>query len=127
MRMNLKPEIESLTEAVIGAAFEVSNVLGHGFLEAVYRRAFASELTNRGTPFEKEVSFHISYKETEVGISVADFVIDHHVIVELKAVKRLNDTHVGQVLKYLRASDLGVGLLFNFGRPKVEFRRVLAP
>ena len=121
----IDPDADDVTNRIIGAAFEVSNILGAGFLEVVYRRALAKELKLRGMDARQEVPFRVVYKGDEMGTYVADLIVDGSVVVELKAVEALSSSHVGQVLNYLRASGLQVGLLFNFGRPKVEFRRIL--
>jgi len=119
MRVALESSLEDLTEGVIGAAFEVSNILGHGFLEVVYQRAMAVELEKRGIVFERKVSFEVSYKQRDVGVFVADFVIDKKVIVELKAIERLSPAHVGQVLNYwLNSRFVGIvveSLSIRFG------------
>ncbi|CAA7614729.1 conserved hypothetical protein [Magnetospirillum sp. LM-5] len=117
-------ERDPLTAAVLAAAFEVSNQLGHGFLEAVYQRALLRELALRDVAVEREVAFKIRYKDAEIGTYVADLVVDRRVIVELKAVEALSPSHMGQCLNYLRASGLRVGLVLNFGRPKLEFKRL---
>ncbi len=123
--MDIDPAQDSLTNLVVGAAFEVSNVLGHGFLEVIYRRALVKELRLRGVDVQEEVRLPVSYKGDEIGVYQADLVVADCVVVELKAVEKLAQAHVGQVLNYLRASGLRVGMLLNFGQPKVEFRRVL--
>ena len=123
--MEIDPETDEVTNRIIGSAFEVSNILGAGFLEQVYRRALAKELKLRGLDARQEVPFRVVYKGDEMGTYIADLVVEGLVVVELKAVESLSSSHVGQVLNYLRASGLKVGLLFNFGRPKVEFRRIL--
>jgi GxxExxY protein len=125
MRIHLDTDLEELTGAIIGAAFEVSNILGHGFLEIVYRKALLHELTLRGFQAEEEVPFEVGYKGKSLGQYYADILVVKTVIVELKAIEKLTLVHVGQVLNYLKASGLRVGLLFNFGVPKLEFRRVL--
>lgn len=125
MRIQLDTDLEELTGAIIGAAFEVSNVLGHGFLENVYRKALLLELTLRGLQAEEEAAFDVSYKGKSLGQYYADILVAKTVFVELKAIERLSSAHVGQVLNDLRASGLKVGLLLNFGVPKLEFRRVL--
>jgi len=123
--VEIDPETDEVTNRIIGSAFEVSNILGAGFLEQVYRRALAKELKLRGLDARQEVPFRVVYKGDEMGTYIADLVVEGLVVVELKAVESLSSSHVGQVLNYLRASGLKVGLLFNFGRPKVEFRRIL--
>ncbi len=125
MKVTLEPQTEQLTEAIIASAFEVANVLGHGFLEAVYRKALSYEMKSRGLSVVEEAPFSISYKEHDVGTYFADIVVEQKVVVELKAVEKLVPPHIGQVLNYLKASNLKVGLLFNYSKPKLEYRRIL--
>ncbi len=124
-RMPMGVEIDRVTEGILGAAFEVSSSLGHGFLEVVYRKALVHELTLRAMLVEQERRFELTYKGAPIGHYVCDLLVDSLVIVELKAIDQLAQSHVGQLLNYLKASDLKVGLLLNFGRPKLEYRRVL--
>jgi GxxExxY protein len=126
MRKIVDPAMESLTERIIGCAFEVSTVLGHGFLETVYARALSHELKLKGLSVREEVEYKVMYKSNVVGRYVADLVVEEAVILELKAIEALNRSHVGQLLNYLAASGLKVGLLLNFGQPRLEMRRVLA-
>ena len=114
-----------VTEAVIGSAFEVANVLGAGFLEKVYERALLRELAFRGVSAKAQVSFPVCYKGQYVGEYVADLVVEEKVIVELKCVERFANEHLAQCINYLKASRLRVALLINFQKPKVEWKRVL--
>jgi GxxExxY protein len=114
-----------LSEAVIGSAFEVANVLGAGFLEKVYERALLRELALRGVSARSQISFPVCYKGQCVGEYVADLVIGEQLIVELKCVDRLGNEHLAQCINYLKASRLRVALLINFQKPKVEWKRVL--
>ena len=114
-----------LTEAVIGAAFEVANGLGAGFPERVCERAMIHELALRGVSARAQVSFPISYKEQYLGEYLADLVVGEKVIVELKCVDRFANEHLAQCINYLKASRLSVALLINFQKPKVEWKRVL--
>ena len=125
MRIELDPEIEALTAKIIGAGFAVSNALGHGFLEVVYRNALAEELCLSGLTIEREKSFVVRYKDKAVGTYIADLVVAGLVVVELKAASSLGDAHVAQVLNYLRASQLPVGRLMNFGTPRLQWKRVI--
>src|SRR4051812_40336467 len=111
MRADIDPRLDGLTEQIIGAAFAVSNGLGHGFLEIVYKNAL--ELEARGLFVRKEQSFPVYYREVQVGYYVADLVVEGLVIVELKALEGLVQSHAAQVLNYLKASRLPVGLLLN--------------
>lgn len=114
-----------LTETVIGASFEVANVLGPGFLEKIYERAMLHELALRGVYARAQVSFPVSYKGKHLGDYVPDLVVGERVIVELKCVDHFASEHLAQCINYLRASGLCVALLINFQRPKVEWKRVL--
>ena len=114
-----------LTEVVIGAAFEVANVIGAGFLEKVYERALIQELALRGVCAKAQVSFPISYKGKYLGEYAADLVVGEKVIVELKCVDRFANEHLAQCINYLKASRLSVAPLINFQKPKVEWKRVL--
>jgi len=125
MKAKLDPELDALTEKIIGGAFAVSNALGHGFLEAVYKNALCEELSSRGMNVHKEKQFSIFYNGKHVGLYVADIVADGRVIVELKAVDALTRTHAAQVLNYLKASSIPIGLLMNFGVPRLEMRRII--
>ena len=114
---------EDITEAVIGAAFEVYNVLGYGFLERVYQQAMQVELQRRGFTAEIEAEIRVMYKGAEVGFYKADLWVNRCVMVELKANKSYSQENEPQLLNELKATGVKVGLLINFGRTKVEFKR----
>jgi GxxExxY protein len=118
-------EESALTKTVIGSAFEISKVLGAGFLEKVYERALIRELTLRGVIAKAQVSFPICYKGQCVGEYLADLVVEDKLVVELKCVDRFANEHLAQCINYLKASGLRVALLINFQRPRVEWKRVL--
>ncbi len=111
--------------AITGAAMQVYNTLGIGFLEAVYQEALAIELTKCGIPFEREKELKIYYDGKELMTSYrADFVCYGDIIVELKAVSELNDSHRSQVYNYLKATGFKLGLLYNFGHADgLEYER----
>jgi GxxExxY protein len=110
---------DPVTHSIIGAAFEVARTLGHGFLEKIYQSALAHELTLVGLKVDREVAFRISYKGRDVGIYLADMIVERSVVVELKAFDgQIVGAHVGQCLNYLRASGIHTGLVINFGRPR---------
>ena len=117
--------LDSLTERVLGAIFEVSNTLGAGFLEKVYQRALLRELGLRGIPATAEVSFSVAYKGHCVGEYFADILVEDALVLELKCVEHLGNEHTAQCLNYLRASGRTVCLLVNFQKPKVEWKRVV--
>jgi GxxExxY protein len=114
-----------VTEQIIGAAFEVHRVLGYGFLERVYQRAMLVELALRGLQAQEEAPIKVYYKEHVVGDYEADLWVDGKVIVELKIAKEYNPFDEAQLLNELRATHVKVGLLINFGREKVEFKRFI--
>ena len=119
--MNFK--YEEITEAIIGSAFEVYNILGYGFLERVYQRALQVELLRRGHSAEIENAIKVIFKDVIVGEYTADILVDGKVIVELKVAKKYNPKDEPQLLNELKATKMKVGLLINFGREKVEFKR----
>jgi GxxExxY protein len=116
-------EHEQITEAVIGAAFEVYNILGYGFLEKVYQRAMQVELIQKGFATEIEAPIVVKYKSVIVGEYRADLYVANTVIVELKVAKTYNSEDEPQLLNELKATGVRVGLLINFGREKVDFKR----
>lgn len=102
---------------IVGAAFEVYNKLGHGFLEAVYQEALEIEFQRQGIPYEREKELKISYDGIELNQTYkADFVCFEKIIVELKAVSALEDAHRSQVYNYLHATGFKLGILLNFGK-----------
>src|SRR5215470_220737 len=121
---NRNGDLDSLTESVLGAVFEVSNRLGAGFLVKVYERALLIELRLRGIRASAQVSFRVHYKGHYIGDYVADMVVEDAVVIELKCVERLVDEHFAQCLNYLRASGKTVCLLVNFQKPRVEWKRI---
>ncbi|WP_136526683.1 GxxExxY protein [Geomonas ferrireducens] len=115
---------DDLTGKVIGACFEVSNELGSGFLESVYEKALLVALTDVGLQADSQVPLKVVYRNKVVGDFFADIVVEGTVLLELKAVKALAPEHTAQVLNYLKATGIEVGLLVNFGHPKLEYRRL---
>jgi GxxExxY protein len=113
---------DALTEKVIGCAFDVHNELGYGFLEKVYENALLFELRNAGIKAEQQVPVPVMYRGHAVGEFYADVLVDRSVIVEIKAVRELRKAHEVQLVNYLKATGIPVGLLLNFGR-KVTMRR----
>lgn len=117
-------ENDPLTERILGCAYKVSNGLGPGFLEKVYENALAHELERAGLAFERQKPLEVWYEGIRVGLFLADLVVEGRVLVELKAVRALDDNHLAQGLNYLRATALPICLLLNFGVPKLEIRRL---
>ena len=118
-------DINDVTYEINGAVFEVNRVLGPGFLEKVYENALLIELKNRGLRVENQALVKVFYKEKVVGEYVADIVVEEKVIVELKTVEKLGKVHEAQLLNYLKATGIGVGLLVNFKHPKAEIKRMV--
>jgi GxxExxY protein len=114
-----------VTERILGASFKVLNTLGAGFLEKVYENALSFELRRNEMSVENQKIIRISYEGTVVGEYQADMVVNAKVIVECKAVSNLDPVHEAQLINYLKASGLRVGLLINFGRPKLMYRRLV--
>lgn len=118
---------QDITEKIIGASFEVHSFLGNGFQEVIYQRALAWEMAQRNLSFSREIERDIYYKNLihPIGTRRADFVVEENVLVELKAVIHLEDVHLAQVLNYLKAYKLRVGLLINFGSKSLQFKRLI--
>lgn len=118
---------KEITEKVIGAAYEVHSFLGNGFQEVIYQRALAWEFGQAGLSFEREINQQIFYKNLEkpIGTRRVDFVVNGKVLVEIKAVKELEDVHLAQILNYLKAYKMEVGLLINFGSKSMTFKRLV--
>ena len=114
-----------LVERVIGAIYEVSNVLGAGFLEKVYERALVRELALRGLKAETQVHFPVNYKGQSVGEYVADLVVEDELVLELKCVDQFCNEHMAQCINYLKSSGKKLALLVNFQKPKVQLKRVV--
>jgi len=117
-------EYNALTERVIGCAFQVSNILGCGFLEKVYENALVHELRKADLPVQQQAPISVTYDGVTVGDYTADLIVDDRLIVELKAVKALDDIHVAQCINYLKATGFRLCLLINFGKPRVEIKRI---
>jgi GxxExxY protein len=117
---------ENETYKIIGASIEVHKHLGMGFLEAVYQEALEKEFIIQNIPYHREVVLPIYYKnELLAKTYIADFVCFGNIVVELKAVQKLSGEHQAQVMNYLRASNMEIGLLFNFGARSLEHKRII--
>jgi GxxExxY protein len=112
-----------LTETIIGVFFEVYNELGHGFLESVYEKAFEVALTSKKLDVKRQIEVPVWFRGQRVGDFTADILVERCVLLELKATRTLDSAHEAQLLNYLRATEIEVGLLFNFG-VKPEFKRL---
>ena len=114
-----------ITEKILHGAFEVHTFLGNGFQEVIYQRALAYEFTISGLSFAREIEQDIFYKALQdpIGTRRADFVVESKILVELKAIKEIEDVNKAQILNYLRAYKMEVGLLINFGSKSLTFQR----
>ena len=114
----------SLTETIIGCAYRVANTLGCGFLEKVYENALAHELRKAGLSVQQQARTEVHYDGVVVGDYVADLIVEGAVLLELKAGKAIEDVHLAQCLNYLKATGLKLGLLLNFGTPRIQIKRI---
>ena len=124
MKENIQDE---LTYKIIGCAMKVHNTLGNGFQEVIYQRALAIELAKENLDFVREQEMPIFYEEEQIGIRRVDFLVEGEVLVELKALIKLEDVHLAQGLNYLVAYSLDKGLLINFGAQSLEIKRLRHP
>lgn len=113
------------TEAILSCAFEVVNTIGHGLLEKPYENALCVEFGLRGITYAQQARFPVLYKDVEVGIYVPDLIVFGEVVVDTKVIERITDLDLGQMLNYLSITGLEVGLVLNFKRSKLEWRRVV--
>ena len=120
-----RSKLDKVTEKIIGCVHQVSNVLGPGFLEKVYENALAVELEQVGLRVSRQHRIAVRYKEFLVGEFVADLLVEECVIVEIKAIKALEDIHTAQCVNYLKATALQVCLLVNFGASKATVKRIV--
>jgi len=114
---------QELTYKIIGCAMKVHSVLGSGFQEVIYQRALAIEMERQGLGFAREMEMTIYYEGIDIGTRRVDFFVDNTIMVELKAVAQLDDSHLAQAINYLEAYNLPVGLLINFGSKSMTHKR----
>lgn len=117
--------LDELTSKIIGCVYAVSNTLGCGFLEKIYQNALLIELNHSGLSAKAQYPVAVHYKDTVVGEYFADILVNDQVVLELKACHSLTPEHQSQCMNYLKATDLKVCLLINFGRPKAEIKRIV--
>lgn len=118
-----KLEFEAHTKTIIGCAFEVINELGSGFLESVYEKALQVALLQVFLSVEAQKQIQVIFRGQNVGTFYADLLVENKVLIELKAVKAIQPEHQAQIINYLNATGIQVGLLINFGNSKLEFKR----
>ncbi len=111
---------------IIGACFEVHKILGHGFKEVVYKDALEMELVKAGIPFTREKYFNIFYKDQKLKHGfIADFIAYDNIILEIKIGTYIGEPYIKQTLNYLKASGVKLGIVINFGKPSLEYQRVV--
>ena len=115
---------EEITHKIIGCAMKVHSTLGNGFQEVIYQRALAIEMGNQGLGFQREMEMAIHYEGIEIGTRRVDFFVEDKIMVEIKALIKLEDVHLAQAMNYCQAYNLPIGLLINFGAKSLEFKRV---
>ena len=120
-----RSRLDQITEKIIGCVHQVSNILGPGFLEKVYENALAVELGLVGLQVAQQRRIEVYYRENLVGDFVADLLVEECVIIEIKAIRALEDIHTAQCVNYLKATGLQVCLLVNFGAPKATVKRIV--
>jgi len=113
-----------LTDKILGTFYEVYNELGHGFIESVYENSLAIALREKGFEVLQQIDVPVWFRGSQVGDFDADLMVERAVILELKSARAIDPAHVAQLLNYLRATEIEIGLLLNFG-PKPEFRRLI--
>lgn len=115
---------EETTKRVIAAAMKVHSTLGNGFQEVIYQRAMEIEMPFENLSFQREMEMPIFYRDSQIGTRRVDFFVEEKIMVELKAVIKLEDVHLAQAMNYLEAYKMEIGLLINFGSKSLEFKRV---
>jgi GxxExxY protein len=115
---------EDITHKIIGCAMKVHSTLGNGFQEVIYQRALAIEMEKQGLSFQREMEMTIYYEGIDIGTRRVDFFVEENIMVELKALIKLEDVHLAQAMNYCQAYNLPIGLLINFGAKSLEFKRV---
>lgn len=115
---------EALTHKIIGCAMKVHSTLGNGFQEVIYQRALAIEMQKQNLDFQREMEMSIFYDGYDIGTRRVDFFVEDSIMVELKALIKLEEVHLAQAMNYCQAYNLPIGLLLNFGAKSLEFKRV---
>ena len=120
----MEKNINNITHKIIGCAMQVHNTLGNGFQEVIYQRALAIEMRLAELSFQREMEMPIFYREEQIGTRRVDFFVEDCVMVELKAMEKIEDVHKAQAINYLEAYNIADGLLINFGGLSLEFKRL---
>ena len=122
--INDQYKYSELTSKIIGCAMTLHKMLGNGFQEVIYQRAFAIEMRLAGISFSREFEMPIFYRDEQIGTRRVDFLVEGDISVELKASTKLENVHFAQAINYLEAYNLEVGLLLNFGENSLNFKRL---
>jgi GxxExxY protein len=123
--LNKQMKLNDITYQINGAIFEVNKILGPGFLEKVYENALVIELRNRGLVAESQVAIRVEYKNECVGEYIVDILVENKVVIEIKTADALSSAHQAQLLNYLKATGLNVGILVNFNKSKADIKRMV--
>lgn len=115
---------EELTHKIIGCAMKVHSALGNGFQEVIYQRALAIEMEKQGLGYQREMEMSIYYDGIDIGKRRVDFFVEENIMVEIKALIKMEEVHLAQTMNYCQAYNLPIGLLINFGAKSLEFKRV---
>jgi len=121
----MNQNLNTITESIIGCAYTVANTLGHGFIEKIYENALNHELSKSGLRVKQQYPIQVMYDGVVVGDYVADLLVNDQILLEIKAVNKIQDAHLAQCLNYLKATGYKICLLINFGKPRVEVKRVI--
>ena len=121
----MNQNLNTITESIIGCAYTVANTLGHGFIEKIYENALNHEISKNGLRVKQQYPIQVMYDGVVVGDYVADLLVNDQILLEIKAVNKIQDAHLAQCLNYLKATGYKICLLINFGKSRVEIKRVV--
>ena len=127
MQDNTHSPDSKLSQIILGCCFDVMNELGSGFLESIYKNALFIAIKEKGLKVEVEKRFEVIFRGQKIGLYIADLIVEGNVIIELKCCESLLGEHQAQLINYLKASNILVGLLVNFGKRKLEYKRLRHP
>ena len=116
---------ENETRQIIGCGIEILNTLGHGLLEKPYENALVVEFGLKGISYKQQPLFNLIYKSVKVGEYVPDLIAFEKIVIDTKVIERIRDLEIGQILNYLKITGLKLGLILNFKRPKLEWKRIV--
>ena len=120
-----EPLYKQESQQIIGCAMEVLNELGHGFHEKPYENALVIELQSKGIPFHQQKTFDINYKGRKIGDYIPDLIVFETIVVDTKVIEKFTDREIGQMMNYLKITNLRLGYILNFRNPKLEWKRIV--